>query len=325
MSNYAHPENQKLLWNILNTTPIITSFFSPYPVANKEQWFKSVIQMFYENNKNKTMNKDQLQSLNRETLSYMVQSIKDQIQKQQNNQSNNQSNNPSNNQSYSISTPPIIPDTKQEIYQQQFNNRQQEYETMFDKKAPESINFRDKVEDTAISNMDELIRNHVQQREQELKQYAPSPIIQNVLQNVSSPIMPNSNIQNNIKFDIQPEQNEQFTKQYEHINVLRSEIDANQQTNSSILSKQTERINILQSLVESNQQITNENISKQLEKLNIIQPEFESMRTLMVSLLDNISMLQDDISKLKLRYEFNGESTEPSEMFVPIEQSFHNY
>jgi hypothetical protein len=40
-------------------------------------------------------------------------------------------------------------------------------------KVPDAIDFREKVEDTAISNMDELIKKHQQEREKEFQIYRP--------------------------------------------------------------------------------------------------------------------------------------------------------
>ena len=55
--------------------------------------------------------------------------------------------------------------------------RQKEYESMFEKKAPETIDFRDKIDDEPISNMEEVLRTHLQMRENELKQYSPPQLI----------------------------------------------------------------------------------------------------------------------------------------------------
>ena len=62
---------------------------------------------------------------------------------------------------------------KQDTYNQQFQQRQTEYKSMFDKQPPPEPIFQDKFGDTAIPNMDELVRNHIQQREAELRKYSP--------------------------------------------------------------------------------------------------------------------------------------------------------
>jgi len=76
-----------------------------------------------------------------------------------------------------INTPPITPDNRQEIFTNQFTQRQKEYESMLEKKAPADVDFRDKIEDGVIQNMDELIKTHLQQREEELKIFAPPPVV----------------------------------------------------------------------------------------------------------------------------------------------------
>jgi hypothetical protein len=82
------------------------------------------------------------------------------------------------------------PDKKQEYYDQQFNARQTEYNSMLNKPTPPEVNFREKEEDTAISNMDELIRQHMAQREHELKQYShPPPTITQPPVNIKSEII----------------------------------------------------------------------------------------------------------------------------------------
>lgn len=191
MSLYIHAENQKLLWNIMNKLPLITDFFEPYPQHHKEQWFKSVIQLFYDKYKTRRLQLNDLHQLNQETIAYIVQSIREKTQ----------------TQSYPTATPPpssplysppsssaVSPssralspsssaeaienrqervDKKQDQIHQQFTARQNEYTSMFNKPTPPEVNFRETEEDTAISNMDELIRQHMAQREFELKQYAP--------------------------------------------------------------------------------------------------------------------------------------------------------
>jgi hypothetical protein len=74
-----------------------------------------------------------------------------------------------------VQTPPHIPENKQDAYNNEFQHRQQEYKQMVERKTPEGIDFREKTADTAISNMDELIRLHTQQRANELNQYSPPP------------------------------------------------------------------------------------------------------------------------------------------------------
>ena len=168
MSLFIHPENQQLLWSVMNKIPMVVDFFQPYPPTQKEKWFKSVIQLFYEKYKNHTLQVNDLHKLNQETVTYIIESIKERISGS-NTQPQRQAPQPAQTLHLDNSRP------KQDFYNQQFQNRQTEYKSMYEKPAPPEIDFRQKVEDTAISNMDELMRIHKEQREAEFKQYAPPP------------------------------------------------------------------------------------------------------------------------------------------------------
>jgi hypothetical protein len=176
MTLYIHAENQKLLWNIMNKLPLITDFFEPYPQEHKEQWFKSVIQLFYDKYKTRRLQLNDLHQLNQETIAYIVQTIREKTQAQP------QYTQPQYTQpQYTPSSPDNIEnrqervDKKQDQIHQQFTARQNEYTSMFNKPTPPEVNFRETEADTAISNMDELIRQHMAQREFEMKQYSPPP------------------------------------------------------------------------------------------------------------------------------------------------------
>jgi hypothetical protein len=194
MTLYIHPENQQLLWNITNKLPMITDFFAPYPPSQKEQWFKSVIQLFYEKYKTKRLQLNDLHQLNQETVAYIVQSIREKTQPQEQ-RSQEQRQAPAirpEGQYENVDGRQERFEKKQDYFNQQFTSRQSEYNTMLNRPTPPEVNFREKEEDTAISNMDELIRQHMAQREQELKQYAPPPVIPN--QNIHAEIIEKTDV-----------------------------------------------------------------------------------------------------------------------------------
>lgn len=173
MASYVHPDNQQLLWNVLQKTPLVQQFFSNYDVTYKEKWFKSVIQMFYEKNKHMTMDIHMLNQLNRETLSYMLSSIQDRAQPQVQPQPQ-----------YKIASVPLptqpeiisrenTHNARQEILNSQLAQRQKEYDSMMQRPSQSEIDFREKELDAAIPNMEELVQHHIKQREEELRQYQP--------------------------------------------------------------------------------------------------------------------------------------------------------
>jgi hypothetical protein len=150
MSLYVTPENQKLLWNTLHKSPLIMQVFSPNQNQQKEQWFKSIIEGFFNQYRFKTLSKRDLQQLNQDTLSHMMQKLRDYLSKN--------SLKTVIESTSSINTPPIPQNNRQDIFNNQFQQRQKDYEQMQEKKAPDAIDFRDKVNDEPISNMDELLK-----------------------------------------------------------------------------------------------------------------------------------------------------------------------
>lgn len=221
MSIYVTQENQKLLWNTLHKSPLLVEVFSQNQIQQKEQWFKSVIEMFFNQYRFKTLSKRDLQQLNQDTLTNMMQQLREYISKNQTIQ-----NNGSSSPSTTIETPPIPQNNRQDLFNNQFQQRQKEYEKMIDKPVKDTIDFRDKMDDEPISNMDELLRTHMQMRENELKQYAPPPPIpslseENVTVQIKEvePTKPKNTIVPNVEDKIQKlqEQIDILTKKMEEM------------------------------------------------------------------------------------------------------------
>ena len=147
---YIHPDNQRLLWNTIQKAPNFENLG-----INKSQWFKSIIQEFYEHDGKSIRNQLDLQNINKSTIAYMVHSLKQ----------------------MSTTLPSTSGSTERMTqYNDEFNNRQKEYEMMNAKPLPPQMDqVNEKIADEAITNMDELIRQQLAQREQELKIFGQSP------------------------------------------------------------------------------------------------------------------------------------------------------
>lgn len=167
---YIHPDNQTLLWNTIQKAPNFEKLGE-----NKSQWFKTIIRDFYENDGKNIKNQTDLQTINKSTIAYMVHSLKQMNTALPSNSGMNE---------------------RISHYNEQFNNRQKEYELMNTKPLPPQIDkINEKIADEAITNMEELIKQQLNQREQELKmfgQQAAAPIpIQTVNGSVAvDPIIP---------------------------------------------------------------------------------------------------------------------------------------
>jgi hypothetical protein len=147
---YIHPDNQTLLWNTIQKAPHFEKLGE-----NKSQWFKTIIRDFYENDGKNIKNQTDLQTINKSTIAYMVHSLKQ------------------------LNTAlPSSTGMNERIshYTEQFNDRQKEYELMNAKPHPPQIDqINEKIADEAITNMEELIRQQLNQREQELKMFGQQP------------------------------------------------------------------------------------------------------------------------------------------------------
>jgi hypothetical protein len=177
MSLYVVPENQELLWNVISKNVYIQDFFAPYNPEKKNEWFKTIIRTFYEKYKLQKLTVADLNIVNKETIAYMIQNVREQINqpvaKTTPPTQATPSYQPAN--SYSIHTPPIVPNTRQDIYAKEFEERQQEYANLNKKVVPANVNFTEKADDGVIQNMDELVKQQMQQRAYEMS-LIPPPI-----------------------------------------------------------------------------------------------------------------------------------------------------
>jgi len=211
MSLYIHPENQELLWNIINKNSQIQQYFYSYPPNAKDNWFKQIISSFYEKNHNTVFSQEQLLDINKNTILYMINDVKRNIQYKEEqkkqellNQQSYQKQSYPENFNTNYLKPYSVTENKEEKFTEQFQQYQNNYNSMFDKKAPESVDFREKINDPQISNMDELIQKHLRERDEELKRYAPPPIFSPLTKNetnIEKPLPPQQPPSNRIFID----------------------------------------------------------------------------------------------------------------------------
>jgi hypothetical protein len=160
MSLLVHPENQQLIWDITNNNQFVVQFFQNNTHIKKEQWFRAVMEHFYNTYKGKQIDKTELNQLNKEVLTYMIQSLQNMAPRPKPEPEPEQAMPTYTN----IPTPPIPENNREELYRQQFMQKQQEYKSLLDKSKPAALDFREKDKDVAISNMEELIQKQMQER-----------------------------------------------------------------------------------------------------------------------------------------------------------------
>ena len=179
MSLFVTPQNQKLMWDIIQTNALVNSYFSVQRGTTKEEWFRSIIERFYIQYKDVPLTNPQLHELNKTTISFMIQSIYQmngntvQGQSPPTQQQQQQQPQQQQQQQPQIQTPPIIENTREQIYKSEFERKKEEYDSMVRKEVPKPIQFQESTEDTPISDMDALVKQHMDDREKSIQSLQP--------------------------------------------------------------------------------------------------------------------------------------------------------
>ena len=161
---YIHPENQELLWSVMQKSPL----FQTLQVQYKHIWFKTIIQSFYEKYANVVITPEILPQINRETIQYMMEALKPATpvaQQQQQQPAAPPLQNPYP-QPPSYMGKAVESMQKQEVYTKAFEQRQRDFQSLHMKPTAPEVNFKEKLEDEPIRNMEELIEQHRREREQ---------------------------------------------------------------------------------------------------------------------------------------------------------------
>lgn len=157
MALFVQPENQNIIWEMVNKIPLCNTVFplsSKSSQHEKEDWFKEIIQECYYNIP-QTISKNDLYKINREVLSKMMKSLVELS---------------SNNNHVGIYS---TLDSSQKN-QTEITNIVSQYNSMFQLQKPKPIDFSEKINDDVITNMDELIENQRKIRELEVQHFSPS-------------------------------------------------------------------------------------------------------------------------------------------------------
>jgi hypothetical protein len=184
--------------------------FTKHDPTEQQKWFQNIIQQFYENNKFKLLSVQEVQQLNRDTLSYMIRELKNMkfntISPIFSNIGSTQYDRfdeptvfsdrpylPSNSEKKSVTRDYLL-QKKQEEINRQFSDRQKEYSFMLKKGPDTEIDFRLPMDnDEPIDNIEELIKNQARQRNIEYP-VQPTTIVKSVEPN-NEPFLPFSESQ----------------------------------------------------------------------------------------------------------------------------------
>lgn len=164
MSSYISPKNQEMLWNTIQKNPLFNQ------LAHEQQpiWFRDIIGNFYSENNNKKLDKTQLLELNKSTIRLMIHNLKQMTGGSL--QPNEALNNPFGEPIQDRIQP------RSDSYKGEYANLQNEYNTMYQRTQPPEPEFKEKADDGAIKNMDELIKQQIEERKLETIQMPKPPV-----------------------------------------------------------------------------------------------------------------------------------------------------
>ena len=158
MALFIQPENQNILWEMVNKLPLCNTVFpqSSGSQIEKQNWFKRIIEDFYKRLP-PNISRNDLYQINREVLSAMMKSLGELSTAKQNTIDRGIFSRLDNNTIETKKT--------------DFEIRQSQYNSMFEAQKPTQIDFSEKLDDDVITNMEELIEKQRKLRELDFQQY----------------------------------------------------------------------------------------------------------------------------------------------------------
>jgi hypothetical protein len=159
MSLLIHRENQELLWNIVNKNKVVHNFFQRIPEQDKYNWFQNIISEFYNKYRTYSISSNDLSSINKEILRFMINNA--------NTNTENMNQRHFNNENMGE---PYQKESKKNEYISEFEQRQQSYENMIKKEQPKDIDFSINLDENQ-GNMEELIKKQQEQRNLDLEAF----------------------------------------------------------------------------------------------------------------------------------------------------------
>jgi hypothetical protein len=198
---------------------------------------------FYNTYKGKQIDKNDLNQLNKEVITYMIQSLQNMAPRPK----PEPEPEPARQTYTNIPTPPIPENNREEQYRQQFMQKQQEYKTLLDKSKPAALDFREKDKDVAISNMEELIQKQMQERNAYMNLHPlPSQSVQPVTNNLYQ--FPPQQIQS-AKNAVPPENIQLIPESTSNKSQMKSSDDITSKQLLELLTEQKSEISSLKTMI----------------------------------------------------------------------------
>jgi len=209
MAKFIDHNNQTLLWNTITKLPLFHEKIDPDFQA---QWFRDMIEKIYINKQHRILNNNDLLTLNKHTISFMITSLKKITLAE------NEINGPyDTQQNYMNTTPPTT------------RNQQNDSNVFTNGNVNQNMVF-EVVEDKAIENIDELVSQQMKMRELDLN---PNPAPKKKVSFQNAEVI---NTIDTIEV-LDTNHNEEKNDYEEKIRILESTIDSLQRENEILLKK----------------------------------------------------------------------------------------
>lgn len=157
---FAHIENRKILWSVIQKSP----FFIESRSQNREAWFQDTFSRFYRENPLQPRNKGELLDANKSVLQYMTEDLKRQLGYRKETLAIEMSLHPT----YNVEEEKKA---KEEREKASYANFQTQYHMLLQTPKPTTMRLTEQ-SDEKIKNMDELIQQQIRQREMDLAAFS---------------------------------------------------------------------------------------------------------------------------------------------------------
>jgi hypothetical protein len=163
MTLFISNKNQELLWKVINKNEKVYDM----DIDFKTEWFKQNIEIFFDMYKDIKIKKKDVQKINKEFMKKIASDIKYIISWEEKNveEIKERNNEEESNVNFLESmNDRMVP--KSESLNNEYENRQLEYNDLLNSKPPDQIDFSEKFEEEKITDIEELMEKERQQRQE---------------------------------------------------------------------------------------------------------------------------------------------------------------
>lgn len=168
MSLFISNENQEILWKVINNNSYISEMEIPFKI----EWFKQTVGLFFDEYKDKKINKEELKKINKDFIERIAKDVKYLIELEEKERENIkemeiklEKENEKRNEFVLETISERLTPQSEEI-NNKYNERQDSYNKLLEKDVPNEINFSEDINDDKIKDMAELLEKERKQREE---------------------------------------------------------------------------------------------------------------------------------------------------------------